>query len=374
MILSGEEKRILRYGVLGAYPDIDELEMLLVDNNIIKNLASIINYYTPNSDFIIFKLINQLEAKGNLEIFIEIIIKDKPKSPYLENVKIIFDKKNRDKPLFESSYLQEIDKREDNLGEDNLGRGNILNIDHGQLYNQLRELNFSKECGQFREHINSQVIGSFLLSGQKSYGIEILLERLGNLKTFHKICIDLGGNTTVKLEDIWREVAKSLGIEVTLCFPSQMVIDGIIKIQQKQSILLILKSVDKIHPDDLGGILKEFWQELINKIQNCDSHLENNLCLFLVDYSNTYRDKDLAFTFNQKILTNNFQEEDIATWIESSRNRWGAEYCDKRDLDCTQAKTIYQRTSGIPLEVYKEIHRWCGILWKESIMINKVGL
>lgn len=87
MILTGEQKEILREGILGAYPYPDELIILLSDTMDVKfnEIARGENYKTQ-----VFNLIETFEADGRLEKFIRAIVYSKPYSSYLEEVRLKF--------------------------------------------------------------------------------------------------------------------------------------------------------------------------------------------------------------------------------------------------------------------------------------------
>jgi hypothetical protein len=85
MLLTGQQKRILKEGILGAYPSSeDELKIILLERMNL-NLEEFNKGETYNTK--VFNLITKLEADGNLEDFIKLIVRDKPKSPHLEEIK-----------------------------------------------------------------------------------------------------------------------------------------------------------------------------------------------------------------------------------------------------------------------------------------------
>ncbi len=89
MILTGKQRKILREGIVGAYPKEDELKILLPEEMELKveqiNVGEDYNTRVAN-------LITKLEADGKLKNFIQIIINQKPNSPYLNEVKSEFQK------------------------------------------------------------------------------------------------------------------------------------------------------------------------------------------------------------------------------------------------------------------------------------------
>ena len=84
MKLDGTKREILRKGIIGAYPNPDELEICLSEKMDVQ--LSVIargeNYNTK-----VFSLIKDFEADGRIEEFIRVIVKQKPNSPYLAEIK-----------------------------------------------------------------------------------------------------------------------------------------------------------------------------------------------------------------------------------------------------------------------------------------------
>jgi len=87
MILTGQQKEILKDGILGAYPSEDELSTLLCDKMDLRYSAiargSTYTYRVVN-------LVKQLEIDGEVEQLIKVIVEQKPNSPYLKQVKTGF--------------------------------------------------------------------------------------------------------------------------------------------------------------------------------------------------------------------------------------------------------------------------------------------
>jgi hypothetical protein len=109
MELTRQQKRILREGIVNAYPSSADLIMMLSEEMDI-DYEAITRGNTYASQ--VFNLIQQLEAEGRLEAFIKVIIKDKPRSPYLQKIAAEFPFLGLSQDQLESlyvklSYLQE---------------------------------------------------------------------------------------------------------------------------------------------------------------------------------------------------------------------------------------------------------------------------
>ena len=84
MILTREQRTILREGISKAYPNEDGLRIILSEQMDVQ-LAEIVSggaYMTK-----IFELIEHFAVEGMIEDFIRVVVADKPRSPYLEAIK-----------------------------------------------------------------------------------------------------------------------------------------------------------------------------------------------------------------------------------------------------------------------------------------------
>jgi hypothetical protein len=85
--LTGQQRKILREGILGAYPNPDDLAILLSEQMDVQ-LGAIARGDVYNAK--VFSLIQHFEAYGRIKEFIRAVVEDKPKSPYLIAVKSEF--------------------------------------------------------------------------------------------------------------------------------------------------------------------------------------------------------------------------------------------------------------------------------------------
>jgi 3',5'-cyclic AMP phosphodiesterase CpdA len=82
--VTGPQKEILREGIVGAYPDPDNLWILLAVRMEVQVSAIARGDAYKNK---VFNLIQDFETDGRIEEFIRVVVKDKPRSPALEDVK-----------------------------------------------------------------------------------------------------------------------------------------------------------------------------------------------------------------------------------------------------------------------------------------------
>jgi hypothetical protein len=87
MILTGLQKQILKDGILGAYPSENDLEILLLEKMGLSYSAKARGDNYANR---VAYLVIQLEADGEVEQLIKVIVEKKPNSPYLTQVKTGF--------------------------------------------------------------------------------------------------------------------------------------------------------------------------------------------------------------------------------------------------------------------------------------------
>jgi hypothetical protein len=212
-----------------------------------------------------------------------------------------------------------------------------------------------------------------LICGEKKKGINILLERLYSQKTYFLIPIDLSGSQGVNIPILWTKVAEAIELEEK--DEIDKILSRIIEIQQKQSILFVLKHINEVSSQEIGEVMSEFWKKLIEKISCINRDIvNNNICLFLVDYQNKYRDIDFDQTLIKKLLLNDFSEQAIGDWIDSVRIEWGTEECDKLGLDSNAVSEIFRDSQGVPNRVYRNIYEYFQLAWKQSKMIDKLEM
>jgi hypothetical protein len=84
LTLTGLQKGILMKGIVGAYPDPDNLWILLAVRMEVQVSEIARGDAYKNK---VFALIQDFEAEGRIEEFIWVVVNDKPNSPYLEAIK-----------------------------------------------------------------------------------------------------------------------------------------------------------------------------------------------------------------------------------------------------------------------------------------------
>ena len=121
--LTGPQKKILREGIVGAYPNPDNLWMLLAEQMDVQ-VGAIARGDAYNAK--VFSLIQDFEADGRIEEFIRVVVEDKPESPYLESIKKefagILGEDNTDKKI-NSSPPKEIMENRTSGGQDGRFKG-----------------------------------------------------------------------------------------------------------------------------------------------------------------------------------------------------------------------------------------------------------
>ena len=87
MLLTGQQKEILKEGILGAYPNEDELKILLSEKMNLRYSAM-----AKGEDYIsrVAFLVEKLEADGAVEQLIRVVLEKKPNSPFLDEIKTEF--------------------------------------------------------------------------------------------------------------------------------------------------------------------------------------------------------------------------------------------------------------------------------------------
>jgi ABC-type cobalamin/Fe3+-siderophores transport system ATPase subunit len=102
--LSGLERKKIRNYILSAYPTEDELAIFLIEEMDLRYK----NIFRGNSyDVRLFNLVNYLESTGRLEDFTELIIRNKPNIPYLQDLRVLIEKNSLKNSLM-SPKLEEL--------------------------------------------------------------------------------------------------------------------------------------------------------------------------------------------------------------------------------------------------------------------------
>jgi hypothetical protein len=116
--MTGQHRKILREAILGAYPNPDDLQIVLSEQMDVE-FSVIARGDAYNNK--VFALIQDFEADGRIEKFIRAVVNDKPTSPYLAAIK--------------NEFANLLDQ--DNLDQENLSS---MDLDRGQLMKTLNEL------------------------------------------------------------------------------------------------------------------------------------------------------------------------------------------------------------------------------------------
>ena len=123
--LTGQQRRILREAILGAYPNPDDLKILLSEQMDVQ-LGAIARGDAYNAK--VFSLIQDFEADGRIEKFIRVVVNDKLNSPFLSPIKKEFASILGEDSLKEITY--------DHPKKENMEHG----INRGQLMTTLNQL------------------------------------------------------------------------------------------------------------------------------------------------------------------------------------------------------------------------------------------
>jgi hypothetical protein len=100
LILSGQQRKILRESILAAYPNPENLVMV-IDEQMDIRLGVIER--GNNYDTRVFNLLQDMEAQGRLEELIKAVIRANPDSPHWERVKAEVFNPQSETPLTSSS-------------------------------------------------------------------------------------------------------------------------------------------------------------------------------------------------------------------------------------------------------------------------------
>ena len=166
MILTGQQRGILKEGILGAYPNEDKLRILLSEKmDLSYSAIARGNHYASR----VSNLVQELGADGEVEKLIKVIREDKPNSPYLtqlEGVLISIDMNKRLNKL--STLLQ--DGGHENFQTSFNYACNILKFRHKLIPTIREEISnpiYRNNISEFIEKLHGIISREYDCVGQK---------------------------------------------------------------------------------------------------------------------------------------------------------------------------------------------------------------
>jgi len=154
----------------------------------------------------------------------------------------------------------------------------------------LPQMDFEQQVQLVTKVMESHRIAAFLVHGEPDCGQQLLVTRLFRLKPQWKnispIEIDLSHNGVGKsIPHLWRQVASRFGLPKDTQ-PNE-IIERVCDRLLTQDVIFIFYTVDYMRPEVLAAWLQEFWEPLVERVdQNFRLTPEGtHLLMFLVDNS-----------------------------------------------------------------------------------------
>lgn len=249
------------------------------------------------------------------------------------------------------------------------------------LYRTLIKLGYRQQVRVFRQLIEAESVGCFLIHGSPEYGQRWLLNRLvvqyvPYCMTSKVVKVDLGRiGRRSDVSALWRELSGRLGLRERQPSPSEIA-ERVYRCWQTQNVLLVFHDADCMPEPALCKLLHDFWLPLANKARSSLSQASKfKLLMFLVDYEGCagswktpFAEKlDSTWAPHTPIRTPRiaeFSSDELINWIEDEYDQLPLELTHK--VDSTVQAILDNSDNGIPERTFYEICDWCGCNWYEE--------
>jgi inactive STAND len=173
-------------------------------------------------------------------------------------------------------------------------------------------------------------------------------------------------------DNIWKELGRSLECKAN----AKDCVEKAFHRWENENLIMAVYT-DKIY-EGISLLIQEFWQPLIEKVSKNQEN-EFYLLMFLIDSSDRASQWGIETVVSDN-LTNWHPQKPISLprieklgkncydiWFEDNRNFLGCppNTQDEQNKLENVSKTIWDNTSGIPEDVFKQICQRCGCNWSE---------
>jgi inactive STAND len=253
----------------------------------------------------------------------------------------------------------------------------IDSLETERIHIELFRLNYIKQVRLFREFIEQNRIGAFLVHGSPEHGQIFLLKRLlqaipdGSVTPpfqFH-----LSRRAFRKdIKTLWRELGRQMQVQD---FSLAEIARNVICQLKNQHVILVFHDMDCIEEDYLQELIREFWLPLVNSTQEAIySSNEFFLLMFLVDQDGCVNTWNIAFADEFETLwqpctpimlpiIDSLSDQVLVNWMENAIDALPTKVTKKIDYT---VKVILENSEGIPERVFAEIFGLCGYSWEQG--------
>ena len=247
------------------------------------------------------------------------------------------------------------------------------------LFDLLLQMDFKQQVRLVQAVIKLHRTASFLVHGEPYCGQQLLVTRLFRVKPQWKnispIRIDVSHNGVGRsIPHLWRQLTSWLGLPKD-AEPNQ-IIDRVCDRLLTQDVIFIFYTVDYMLPEVLPAWLQEFWEPLVERVeQNFRPPPEGrHLLMFLVDNSGRVCQSNivLAQQFDQPEYpriplhlppVSPFPPDVLDDWISDAMVHRGMQM----PAGLTAQVLLEKSKDGIPEFVYEEICCHCGHDWEGGL-------
>lgn len=257
------------------------------------------------------------------------------------------------------------------------------------LINALSTLNYTNQITPFKNWVRSNQTGAFLIQGIPKGGQGWLTNRL--IKQHFSYAYEAGNKpilikpkpsqNEIYIDEIWEKLGEKLGLKKPT--PEKCRQEAFQR--WRNGTLIISIYTDKIYQKEnyFSEFIQKFWQPLEEEIRIWaeEEDIESYLLLFLIDSANnpsapwesqTFYSNNLTNWHPQKLMVlpkiNELGTQDeLANWMKTNRSLLNCPENTKEPEKklTTVSKTIWDKTKGIPEDVFEQICQRCGCHWSE---------
>jgi hypothetical protein len=244
------------------------------------------------------------------------------------------------------------------------------------LFDLLLQIGFKQQVRLVNKVITLHRTAAFLIHGEPNCGQQILVTRLFRLKRQWKNILP------IKIDMIYNGVGRSiphLWRQLTFWFdlpkdaqPNE-VIERVCDRLLTQDVIFIFYTVDYMLPEVLAASLQEFWEPLVERVeQNFRPTPEGtHLLMFLIDNSGSVCQSNIVLATQYKQPeypriplqlppVSRFPPDILDDWLDEARA-----FSDvQMPAGLTSQDLLENSKNGIPEFVYEEICHHCGQDWE----------
>ena len=258
---------------------------------------------------------------------------------------------------------QEIEREE--AKRDRLAK-QIDNLESERVHIELFRLNYIKQVRLFREFIEQNRIGAFLVHGSPEHGQIFLLKRLLNAIPDGSVTPPIQFHLSRKafrtdIKALWRELGRQIGVQN---FSLPEIARNVMSQLKNQHVILVFHDIDCIDEDYLQELIREFWLPLVNSTQEAIySSNEFFLLMFLVDQDGCVNTWNIAFADEFEIMwepctpirlpiIDRLSDQVLVNWMENAIDALPTKVTKKIDYT---VQIILQNSEGVPELVFAQI-------------------